>query len=502
MRRPTRKTKIICTLGPASKSVTTLKAMIDAGLDIARINFSHGDHSSNEILMTNLRQASQESGIPVALLADIQGPKIRLGSIVSESLTIQPGDKIHFAPMKDLFQSIPGNGTENAPIEISYKQLCSDLKKNHRLLIDDGSVEVEVINVTKSSVECAVVNGLSISSRKGVHFPDSNLSTHSITEKDWSDIQFAIDNKFDFLALSFVRSHKEIKNIKTFLSQNNSPIEVIAKIEQAEALEDIENIMEHAHGILVARGDLALEIGNEGVPLKQKELTHLCRKFAKPCIIATQMLMNMVEHPNPTRAEASDIANAVFDQVDAVMLSNETTVGNFPVLSVSTMEKIICKAESNLHILPERRLRDSHDPGLKRVSQTEAIEKAATSLAETLNSIAVGCLTRSGRSARLLVKHRPALAIFAFTTNDVVARQLLLLRGVFVVPWQAPEANIENYKVFDHIMQTLKRRDLINEGESIVFTGGIPSIMHPGSTNTITIKKYDKTIHDMFNLEK
>ena len=299
MRRPKRKTKIICTLGPASRSVETLKAMIDAGMDVARINFSHGEHSSHTELIHNLRQASSSAGIPVALLADIQGPKIRLGKVLQDSLVVNNGDSVFFRPQQDLFASQAGDGSQNAPLEISYKQLGTDVLPGHRLLIDDGLVELTTKATTKTHIECQVVNGGELSSRKGVHFPDTTLGTHSITEKDWSDIQFAIDHNFDFLALSFVRSHKEIKNIKTFLQKNKSPMAVIAKIEQAEALDDIDNIIEHSDGILVARGDLALEIGNEGVPLKQKELTHLCRKHGKPCIIATQMLMNMVKHPHP-----------------------------------------------------------------------------------------------------------------------------------------------------------------------------------------------------------
>ena len=344
---------------------------------------------------------------------------------------------------------------------------------------------MDVVSVDKSRnlVEAKVVFGESLNSHKGVNFPGAKLTTSSITEKDWDDILFGIENNVDFFALSFVRSAHEVKNLKNFLISKNAGIQVIAKIEMADALVNIDEILVAADGIMVARGDLGVEIGNEKVPIEQKRLIGKARAQGKPVITATQMLMSMVLQPTPSRAEASDVANAVFDGSDALMLSNETATGIYPLKAVETMGRLIESAEQY----------QNKEQGIPFENEFIApLEAAAVLLADKIKAKAISCLTRSGHTARSLSRLRPESAIYAFVEGEKVRRQLALTRGVFVIPWK--EVKSQDYTVFDDMAAELGRIGVLKRGDLSVFVAGIPTSQKQGTSNTVALRKYGEAI--------
>jgi pyruvate kinase len=474
-----RKTKIVATLGPAIKDYEMLRDFLALGVDVVRLNFSHGSHETHKTTVQWLRKASIELKKEVALLADLQGPKIRTGSI-PVTLLLSKGQEVFFCGSSDrLFE---GNGTKEKPIGITYPRLASEIKKGDSLLIEDGltCLRVEQVDISKNLLTTRVVHGESLSSHKGVNLPTAKLSTSAITEKDWGDILFGIEHGVDFFALSFVRTAQEVKNLKQFLLSKNSSIQVIAKIEKQEALENLKEILEASDGIMIARGDLGVEIGNERVPIVQKMITQMCRSVAKPVITATQMLMSMVHQPTPSRAEASDIANAVFEGSDALMLSNETASGAFPLRAVETMERIIVSAESDELKLENRNIQ-------MLVEKKAPLEAAASMLAHKMNASALMCLTRSGLTARNLSSLQPLVPIYAFVESDKVRRQLALSRGVFVVPWK--EVKSQDYTVFDEMSAELYRLSLLKKNDLVVSIAGIPTSLTQGTSNTVALRR-------------
>lgn len=474
--------------------------LILAGMDVARINFSHGTHAQHKQWVEIIRASSKKLNIPVAVLGDLQGPKIRTGKILTDlgemksrfnALPLKTGQRLFFkGGDTEMGAKHPGDGSQNYPIFISYPRLAWDLRVGDLVLFDDGLVRMKVVGVSTENplVELEVEFGKSLGENKGVNMPGARLSTLGITEKDWGDIQFALDNDFDFLALSFVRSAREVKSLKNFLQSRGSSIHVISKIEKSEALDNLDEILDHSDGLMVARGDLGVEIGNDKVPLVQKDIIRRSRLAGKPVITATQMLMSMVNSPTPTRAEASDVANAVIDGSDALMLSNETASGDFPLESVKTMDTIILGAEKIDPIeKPVKQLTDYVTSG-DLLPVSEAIEAAATSLARSTRSKALACLTRSGQAARQLAKYRPPVPIFAFAENPKVRSQLCLCWGVSVVPWR--EIVSQDYTLFDDLVAELGRLGFLSEGDFSVLTAGIPTSRQVGTTNTIVVKRF------------
>lgn len=495
MRHAGRKSKIVCTIGPAVHNYEAILQLIKSGMDIARLNFSHGTHADHQKSIEWIRSASKELGIEVGILGDLQGPKIRTGKLLDSSgetiakIEISQGQEFYFVGTDIGAPKISGDGSEAKPISISYARLSNDLKKGDILLFDDGLVRMVVVHVDKQKelVRASVQFGKFLGENKGVNMPGATLSSSGITEKDWDDVLFAVEKSVDFLALSFVRSSREVKSLKGYLKQKSDGILVISKIEKGEAIEAIDDILEHSDGLMVARGDLGVEIGNEKVAIVQKQLIQKAREAGKPVITATQMLMSMVDNPTPSRAEASDVANAVLDGSDALMLSNETATGSYPFISVEMMAHIIQGAETLGRKHSAKRENDIRNHTLAgKLSTPEAIDIAAAGLADNLHAQAITCLTRSGLSARLLAKHRPQVPIYAFTEDAKVRSQLCMTWGVQVIPWQ--EAKNEDHTVFQELTDELQRLQLVRSGDRVVMTAGIPTSALAGTTNTVVVR--------------
>lgn len=496
MRYPDRRSKIVCTLGPKVANYESICRLIECGMDVARLNFSHGTHAAHLEVIGWIRKASKELHTPIAILGDLQGPKIRTGKLLPNQSQspgwkdIQAGQSLYFRGVDVAAEAQPGDGTKQKPITISYPRLALDLKATDVVLFDDGLIRmiVESCLPDENLIVLKVEFGQKLGENKGVNMPASRLSTLGVTEKDWDDILFATENNVDFLALSFVRTAREVKSLKQFIDKKRLGTQIISKIEKAEAIENIDEIIHWSDAIMVARGDLGVEIGNEKVPVVQKMLIKKARIAGKPVITATQMLMSMVSSPSPSRAEASDVANAVFDGTDALMLSNETATGDYPFESVQMMASIIRDAET----VPTR------DPGVKglqdyikagqKLPVSEAIEAAATTLAAALGASCLACLTRSGQAARQLAKYRPPVPIFAFAENAKVRTQLSLCWGVTVIPWS--EMHSMDHTVFDQMAAELGRMGLLKDSQFSVMTAGIPTSKQVGTTNTVVVKKY------------
>ncbi len=501
MRYPDRRSKIVCTIGPSVHSYEAIQTLIEKGMDVARLNFSHGTHDQHRQTVEWIREASKKLKIYVAILGDLQGPKIRTGRLLTPPATnnegkiflpLKAGQEIYFTGIEVGIQQ-PGNGSAEKPITISYPRLALDLKAGDSILFDDGLARARVKKVIpeKNLVLTAFEYGDTLGENKGANMPEARLTTLGVTEKDWEDVLFALTQNIDFLALSFVRTAREIRHLKEFLDKKKANLKLIAKIEKREAIDNIDDILIHSDGIMVARGDLGIEIGNEHVPIVQKQLIQKARQIGKPVITATQMLMSMVSNPSPSRAEASDVANAVLDGSDALMLSNETASGKYPFESVETMSTIIKGAET----LTARDyvnkgsavLASSQNTG-KSLPISEAIEAAATSLAGSLNARCIATLTRSGQAARLLAKYRPPVPIYAFAENEKVRNQLSLSWGVYVIPWM--EMKHLGYTVFDDLLKEMGSLGLMKNGDLAVMTAGIPTSLQVGTTNSVVVRSY------------
>lgn len=448
------RTKIVATLGPASDNLYTLERMLTAGMDIARLNFSHGSYEHFSLIIKNLRAAAKKTGKNVAILQDLQGPKIRIGKLPDEGFKIEKDQKV----------ALSASPKKNE-IPLQYKNLPKEVRKGNNLLIDDGSIELKVISTTDKTIIARAVNEGTIKSNKGINVPDCKLNAKTLTKKDLSDLKFGIKENVDYIALSFVKSKEDILNLREKIKKltTNRP-KIIAKIERKEAIGNLKEIIETSDGIMIARGDLGLEIPAEMVPIYQKEIIHLCNEQAKPVIVATHVLQSMIESPHPTRAEISDAANAIFDRADAFMLSNETAVGKYPLKAVRTLADVGRAVENELKKRPFLLAPLNEN---KHLSITDASCLNAINLAENIKANHLVLLTEKGYTARQIAKYRPMTELITITTNEKTKKELALIWGVNKIILS--EFSIKNESELEtSTIKLLKKNRLIKPGDKIV----------------------------------
>ncbi|MBR9982067.1 MAG: pyruvate kinase [Desulfatitalea sp.] len=463
------KTKIVCTIGPASNSVEILAALIEKGMSVARLNFSHGTHPEHGRVIERIREISDRMGRPVAILQDLCGPKIRVGEIPEGGIQLFPGQQL-------ILTNQPVAATGNR-VPVSYGDLPSQVKVGDRILLADGLMELIVAQTTVTDIVCKVITGGVLTSHKGINLPTSSLKVPSLTDKDQRDLAFGLDMDVDFVALSFVRSAADIHAIKKIIRRRKKSTPVIAKIEKHEALVHADGILEAADGIMVARGDLGVEIPLEDVPSTQKMLVRKANAIGKPVIVATQMLRSMVDAPRPTRAEAADVANGVLDGADAVMLSEETAMGQYPVAAVHYMALIALSAERNY----------PHALYLKMVPQkstAEAVAKAACMLASNIEAAAIVATTRSGSTAAQIARYRPAQPLVALSPDAHTVRRLALY-------WGCQPTFLDTIEDTDEMVESAAAAALakghVQKGDQMVITAGRP-IWESGTTNLLWVK--------------
>ena len=469
-----RKTKILATIGPASSELETIKEMIKAGLDAARINFSHGTYESHGKIIKTVKQARKLMGKPIPLILDTKGPEIRTKTLNEPKIYLEQGQEFTLTT-----EDIEGDRTR---VSVTYENLPRDLSVGNRVLIDDGLIEMTVVSKTETEVRCILVNSGFLGHKKGINIPDVNVDLPSLAEKDIEDIKFGISQKIDWIAASFIRSANDIMNIKKVLEENGgSRIKVMAKIESREGVNNIESILEVSDGIMVARGDLGIEIPPEEVPIVQKNLIRLCNRAGKTVVTATHMLDSMQQNPRPTRAEANDVANAIFDGSDVTMLSGETANGKYPVESVAMMARIAMNAEKTIDYRKMYGGLDSYSD--KNV--TNAISYAAVATATEMRAACIVAITDSGFAARMVSRSRPECPIIALTADSTVYRQSSLIWGCVPVLSEKPiEGDSE---VFDIAEDVAMNTGLAKNGDLIVALAGVP-VGVAGTTNTIRLR--------------
>ncbi|SHF78236.1 pyruvate kinase [Ornithinibacillus halophilus] len=469
-----RKTKIVCTIGPASESVETLEKLMEAGMNVARLNFSHGDYEEHGARIKNIREAAANTGKTVAILLDTKGPEIRTGNFKDGQAELIQGNTVYIS-MKEV------EGTAER-FYVTYDGLINDVHEGSKILLDDGLIELEVqeVNHDNQEIKTIALNSGTIKNKKGVNVPNVSVNLPGITEKDANDITFGIEQGVDFIAASFVRRPSDLLEIREILEKHDAThIQLVPKIENQEGVDNIDSILEVSDGLMVARGDLGVEIPAEDVPLVQKELIRKCNLNGKPVITATQMLDSMQRNPRPTRAEASDVANAIFDGTDAIMLSGETAAGNYPVESVQTMRNIAVKTESAL----------DHDTILKTRSRsvdmtiTDAISQSVTHTAMNLSVNAIITPTESGHTARMISKYRPKAPIVAVTFSEQVNRQLSLVWGVHAVMGKRALTTDE---MLDIAIDRGLSAKLFERGSRVIITAGVP-VGESGTTNLMKV---------------
>jgi pyruvate kinase len=462
-----RRAKIVCTLGPAVDGADRIRELVEAGMDVARLNFSHGSHAEHERRYKWVREASAAVDRPIGILADLQGPKIRLGKFAEGNVEWATGETVVITN-----ENIVGTHDR---VSCTYDKLPKEVRAGDRLLIDDGKVAVEVLDSDGTDITCRVIEGGPVSDHKGVSLPNVAVSVPALSEKDADDLRFALALGVDLVALSFVRSPDDIKLVHEIMDQVGRRVPVIAKIEKPEAVDRLESIVSAFDGLMVARGDLGVEMPLEQVPLVQKRAVQLCRELAKPVIVATQMLDSMIENSRPTRAEASDVANAVLDGADAVMLSGETSVGKYPITTVKTMARIIATTEAGDRTVP----RLQHDPR----TRGGAITNAAANIARAIGAKALVAFSQTGDTVRRLARLHCELPLLAFTPDPGVRNQLTLSWGVETFLVDYVEHTDAMFRQVDHAMLGLGRGV---PGELVVVVAGTPAGT-PGSTNTLRI---------------
>lgn len=469
-----RKTKIVCTVGPASESVDKLVQLMEAGMNVARLNFSHGDHEEHGRRIANIREAAKRTGRTVAILLDTKGPEIRTHNMENGAIELKEGSKLVISMSEVL-------GTPEK-ISVTYPSLIDDVSVGAKILLDDGLISLEVNAVDKQAGEIVttVLNGGVLKNKKGVNVPGVKVNLPGITEKDRADILFGIRQGIDFIAASFVRRASDVLEIRELLEAHDAlHIQIIAKIENEEGVANIDEILEAADGLMVARGDLGVEIPAEEVPLIQKLLIKKCNMLGKPVITATQMLDSMQRNPRPTRAEASDVANAIFDGTDAVMLSGETAAGQYPVEAVKTMHQIALRTEQAL----EHRDILSQRTKESQTTITDAIGQSVAHTALNLDVAAIVTPTVSGKTPQMVAKYRPKAPIIAVTSNEAVSRRLALVWGVYTK--EAPHVNTTD-EMLDVAVDAAVRSGLVKHGDLVVITAGVP-VGETGSTNLMKV---------------
>ncbi|MCY0870375.1 MAG: pyruvate kinase [Firmicutes bacterium] len=467
-----RNTKIVCTMGPACTDPDTLRRIIRAGMNVARLNFSHGTHDDHREVIARVREAARLEHTVIGIMLDIKGPKIRTGLIADGEVELRDGDHITLTT-----QDVVGTRER---ISISYDGLPQDVRVGSVIRIDDGLIGLRVVKTGITEIECVITNGGLLKNRKGINAPGVVLRLPGVTDKDIEDIHFGIDQGVDMIAASFVRKASDVHEIRRLLESRGVRADIISKIEAQEALDALDEIVAASDGIMVARGDLGVEIPTEEVPIVQKRLIEKCNRAGKPVITATQMLDSMQRNPRPTRAEATDVANAIFDGTDAIMLSGETAAGKFPVESVETMAQIAVRAE---RALLTREVRGRHLDQVE-VTQTDAISRAVRDIASELSAAAVITSTESGFTARMVSKHRPECPIIAVTPHETTARRLTLLCGVQPVLVRKIGATDEMLSV---AVEGALSTGMVRSGDLVVITAGVP-VGFAGTTNLLKIQ--------------
>lgn len=472
-----KRTKIVATLGPASWDEDMIRKIIRAGMNVARINFSHGDHERHGQTIDLVRKIAEEEGVVVAIMCDIQGPKTRIG-VIKKPFNIEKGDRI-------VLTLDEADGTDNT-VTLPHPEFIQDVKPGMRVLLDDGNLEFVIKEKDSRSLVCEVIIGGTLSSRKGIMAPNAHFTHSAITEKDRNDIEFALSKKTEYIAMSFVRSSDDIRELRWLMRHLGGDAAVVAKIEKHEALENIEQIIAACEGIMVARGDLGLETPAEQVPYHQKRIINLCNQSGIPVITATQMLSSMVDSPRPTRAEASDVYNAIVDGTDAVMLSNESAAGKYPVESVETMATIAAIAEQNIwHNRQQQYSIRSFQISGGNEAIADSISEATYHISEALNPRAIVTTTLTGYTARRVARERPRTPILCVTPNEITYRRMALVWGV--VPLLIPTFN-----TIDEMISIISRaaigQSLVKKGDMVIIIAGVPFGVG-GQTNLLKIHR-------------
>ena len=468
-----RKTKIICTMGPSTEKGDTLKQLVLAGMNVARMNFSHGDFEEHGGRLAKLKEIRKETGRPVAALLDTKGPEIRLGDFETGKIELQKGQDFTLTA-----RDIMGNQNE---VSITYKQLPKDVKAGSSILLDDGLIGLEVKEVAGDDIHCVVLNGGPVSNHKGVNVPGTDLSMEYLSEKDKADIIWGAQNDVDFIAASFVREAADVKAIRELLKANGGEnIQIIAKIENEQGVRNVDEILEAADGVMVARGDMGVEIPCEEVPVIQKMIIKKANQAGKIVVTATQMLDSMIKNPRPTRAEATDVANAIYDGTVAIMLSGETAAGQYPVEALKTMVKIAERTEEDINY--RRRFFETERKANPDV--TDAICHATCTTALDLKAKAIVSVTKSGRSAKMVSRYKPGCDIIACSTDEKVCRQLNVVWGVKPI---LLEEQKETFDLFDSAVAAAAKEENLEKGDTVVLTSGVP-IGVSGTTHMIKVQ--------------
>lgn len=474
-----KKTKIVCTIGPSSDSYEVLKALVNEGMNVARLNFSHGTHPEHKKRIDTINKLRDDLDEPIAIMLDTKGPEIRIKTFKDGMIRIEQGQDFTLTS-----EDVEGDETR---VSVTYKDIAKDLKADDRVLIDDGLVEFTVISVDENNVYMKAVNSGELSDRKGVNLPSVKVNLPTLTEKDIEDLIFGIENDVDFIAASFIRSAKDVLEIRKILESNGGDdVKIISKIENLEGVQNIDEIIEVSDGIMVARGDMGVELDEEDIPLVQKDIIRKCNLKGKFVITATQMLDSMIRNPRPTRAEVTDVANAILDGSSAIMLSGETAAGNYPVKSCEMMRKIAVKIEDSLdYKIALDSTNDEHE-----INITNSIAKATREVALDLDAKVIIAATTSGLTARNISKFKPKSPIIAATTNEKVRRQLAIEWGVY--PIRATLASSIDDLFYESI-NILKNIKFVKEGELVILTAGMP-LGKAGSTNIMMVKTVGKLL--------
>ena len=466
-----RKTKIICTIGPASQSPEKIREMILSGMNVCRCNFSHGTYEEQKAKLINVVTISEELGIPVATLLDTKGPEIRLCTFKEGKVELEAGQRFTLTTR-------PVEGT-NEIVSITYKEITKDVKRGGSILLDDGLIELTIEEITDTDLVCRVMNGGPVSDRKGVNLPGANLSMPFISEQDRNDILFGAEVGFDFIAASFVRCKEDILEVRKLLAEKKSPIKIIAKIENMQGIHNLDEILEAADGIMVARGDMGVEVPMEEVPVLQKMMIEKAVAAGKHVVTATQMLESMTKNPRPTRAETTDVANAIYDGTTAIMLSGETASGKYPIQALKTMSKIAERTEKAI----DYNERMEWKSGAGTVDITTAISWATCSTAASLKAKAIITVTMSGFTANMISRYKPQCPIIACSVNPRVCRQSSLLWGVTPL---LIEKKSTTEDLFKEAIWASEKAGLIQKGDTVILTAGVP-LGISGNTNMIRV---------------
>lgn len=469
-----KKTKIVATIGPATSSVAMLSSLLKAGMNVVRLNFSHGDFKEHQEKVDNFKIAMKEAGMSGAIMQDLSGPKIRLGEFSTERVILKEGNNITITT-----ENIIG---DESRVSINYPLFAKEVKKGDKIMVDDGKKKFEVISIKGSEVLCKILVGGETKGRRGVNLPDSDISVSSLTDKDKKDIDFGIKNKVDFFAFSFVRTKEDVIELRNILNKRKSKALIIAKIETPQAVKNIDEILALCDGLMVARGDLAIEVPAEKVPMIQKILIKKCNDAGKLVITATQMLESMIKSPVPTRAEVSDIANAILDGTDAVMLSEETTLGSFPIEAVKMMTKVALDIENNF---PEREI--SHVDEKGQIGVTDSITGSIVKTAHNIGAKVIIALTKTGYTARMISRYKPMPYIIAVTSDETTFHQLHASFGC--LPLKVNDYNTSLDKdVFKNVRDFCIKEKIANKGDKVVIATCSQLEKKGGSTNMIMVE--------------